>query len=111
MTLGASIETPRFRLRELTLEDVTDRYLGWLREAEAARHIASARRTQTLSDLMAYVAARLGRDDVLFLGIFDRATGEHIGNLKYQPVNAREGYAIMGILIWRTSVSRPRGGG
>jgi [ribosomal protein S5]-alanine N-acetyltransferase len=99
VTLDASIETPRFRLRELTLDDVTDRYLGWLRDAEAARHIASAGRTQTLSDLMAYVAARLGRDDVLFLGIFDRATGEHIGNLKYEPVNSREGYAIMGILI------------
>ena len=99
MNLDACLETTRFRLRELTLEDVTERYLGWFRDPEAARHIASAGATHTLSDLTAFVAARLNRDDVLFLGIFDRTTGEHIGNLKYEPVNAAEGYAIMGILI------------
>lgn len=99
MNLRASLETPRFRLRELTLEDVTERYLGWFRDTEAARHIASAAATRDLSDLREYVAARLNREDVLFLGIFDRTTGEHIGNLKYEPVNAAEGYAIMGILI------------
>jgi ribosomal-protein-alanine N-acetyltransferase len=97
--LDTWIETPRFRLRELTPGDVTERYLGWLRDPEAVRHIASARGTQALGDLSAFVAARLNRDDVLFLGIFDRTTGEHIGNLKYEPVNAAEGYAIMGILI------------
>ena len=99
MTPGASIETPRFQLRELTLEDVTERYLGWFRDDEAESRIASAGATRTLSDLTAFVAARLERDDVLFLGIFDRTTGAHIGNLKYEPVNAAEGYAIMGILI------------
>jgi [ribosomal protein S5]-alanine N-acetyltransferase len=99
VNLQACIDTPRFRLRALTLDDVTERYLGWFRDTDAARHIASARDTRALADLSAYVAARLNRDDVLFLGIFDRATGEHIGNLKYEPVNAVEGYAIMGILI------------
>jgi RimJ/RimL family protein N-acetyltransferase len=99
VNLDVCLETPRFRLRELTLEDVTERYLGWFRDPDAARHIASAGDTRELSDLTAYVAARLNRDDVLFLGIFDRTSGEHIGNLKYEPVNAVEGYAIMGILI------------
>jgi RimJ/RimL family protein N-acetyltransferase len=99
VNLDDCLETPRFQLRELTLEDVTERYLGWFRDPEAARHIASAGDTQALSDLRSYVAGRLNRDDVLFLGIFDRTTGEHVGNLKYEPVNAAEGYAIMGILI------------
>ncbi len=105
MTTSVSLETPRFILREITLEDVTERYLGWFRDGESARHIASAATTQALSDLTAYVAARINREDVLFLGIFDLATGEHIGNLKYEPVNTAQGYAIMGILIgepaWR----------
>lgn len=105
MRPGVSLETARFLLRELTLEDVTERYLGWFRDGESARHIASAAATQALSDLTVYVAVRLDREDVLFLGIFDRTTGEHVGNLKYEPVNTAQGYAIMGILIgepaWR----------
>jgi ribosomal-protein-alanine N-acetyltransferase len=99
VNLGTCLETMRFQLRELTLEDVTERYLGWFRDPAAARHIVSAGATRTLADLTTFVAARLNREDVLFLGIFDKTTGEHVGNLKYEPVNAVEGYAIMGILI------------
>jgi RimJ/RimL family protein N-acetyltransferase len=39
------------------------------------------------------------------LGIFDKITNLHIGNIKYEPVNSKLRYAIMGILIgeaeWR----------
>ena len=42
---------------------------------------------------------RIGRDDILFLGIFDKTNSLHIGNIKYEPVNAVLGYAVMGILI------------
>jgi len=41
----------------------------------------------------------------LFLGIFNKVDGLHIGNIKYEPVNTQQQYAIMGILIgdsaWR----------
>ena len=42
---------------------------------------------------------RIGRDDILFLGIFDKTNGLHIGNIKYEPVNSVLGYAVMGVLI------------
>jgi [ribosomal protein S5]-alanine N-acetyltransferase len=39
------------------------------------------------------------------LGIFVRTDGTHIGNIKFEPIDEREGYAVMGILIgdasWR----------
>lgn len=93
------IQTERFLLRELTPADVSDRYLQWLRDADSARYITSASQTRTMDDLRSYVAERAGRDDVLFLGIFDRVSALHIGNLKYEPIDQAAGYAVMGILI------------
>ena len=93
------IISERFILRPLAESDVTEKYLNWLGDADARRFIIAAATTKGLEDLRAYVRERIGREDVLFLGIFERATGLHIGNIKYEPVNSELGYAIMGILI------------
>ena len=93
------IETPRFVLRELQEGDVSERYLSWFSDPDARANISAAATTRKLDDLRRYVAERVGRDDVLFLGIFDTTTGAHVGNVKYEPVDSANGYAIMGILI------------
>jgi RimJ/RimL family protein N-acetyltransferase len=99
MTATVEITTARFLLRELTEEDVTQRYLGWLSDSESKKFIAAATAVQKLSDLRQYVLERVGRDGILFLGIFEKASGLHIGNIKYEPVNSDLGYAITGMLI------------
>lgn len=93
------VETSRFVLREITLEDVTDSYLSWLNHPATRRFIISAGQTHTLQDLRAYVQSRVGRSDVLFLGIFEKLSGRHIGNIKFEPIDDVEGYAVMGMLI------------
>lgn len=93
------IVTSRFVLRPLTEADVTERYLAWLRDADAGRYIESAAKTDGLADLRTYVRTRIDRHDVVFLGIFDKGTRQHIGNLKYEPVVSELGYAVMGVLI------------
>jgi [ribosomal protein S5]-alanine N-acetyltransferase len=99
------IDTERFLLRELTEDDATERYLGWLNDVDAMRYIVAASQTKALSDLKRYVKEHSGRSDILFLGISEKETGLHIGNIKYEPVNPDFGYAVMGILIgeatWR----------
>ena len=97
--MTVEIVTSRFLLRELGVEDVTERYLGWFGDPEARKYIAAAAQTRELSDLKRFVKERTNRPDVLFLGISDRATGLHIGNIKYEPVDSVHGYAVMGILI------------
>lgn len=96
------VETPRYRLRPLTLGDVTPRYLSWF-AAEGADRIQASGSIRTLQDLQDYVRERIGRDDVLFLGIFDRDSGQHLGNLKYEPINTQQRTAIMGIFIGEVS--------
>jgi RimJ/RimL family protein N-acetyltransferase len=93
------IETARFSLRPLTVADASDRYLSWLRDRDAVKYIVASASTRGLDDLRAFIAARAGRDDVLLLGIFDRESGTHVGNIKYEPVDSVAGYAVMGILI------------
>lgn len=101
---GILIETARFRLRPLTVDDASERYLGWFLKSGAERIKASAS-TRELDDLREYISAREGRPDILFLGIFEAVTGDHIGNIKYEPVDSERGYAVMGIFIgeidWR----------
>lgn len=98
------IETSRFTLRPLTVADVSNHYLSWLSEGHVLRYINGATGNNRLEELKAYVSQREGRQDVLFLGIFTH-TGEHIGNIKYEPIDFRMGAAVMGILIgesaWR----------
>lgn len=93
------IETRRFFLRALNISDVSNRYLGWLQGKMVRDHIVYARQPQTLQTLMDYVAAREGREDAVFLGIFSRNSEEHIGNIKYEPIDRILKVAVMGILI------------
>jgi RimJ/RimL family protein N-acetyltransferase len=93
------IETRRFLLRRLTPDDASERYRSWFNEDTARMGIVAARRPQTLESLREFIAARANRADVLFLGIFVKATGLHIGNIKYEPLDRAAGYAVMGILI------------
>lgn len=93
------ITTERFLLRPLVENDVTDRYLKWLGDADSRKFITFAAKDKSLSDLKQYVRDRIDRDDIFFLGIFEKDTGLHIGNIKYEPVNSELGYAIMGLMI------------
>jgi ribosomal-protein-alanine N-acetyltransferase len=93
------IDTARFLLRSIAERDITDRYLDWLSDHDAKRFITAAKETRKLADLRQYVLERVRRNDVLFLGIFEKNSGLHIGNIKYEPVDSVQGYAVMGVLI------------
>lgn len=93
------VETNRFFLRELTTDDASERYLGWLSEPEARKWIVGANSARRLSDLKSYIFDRIDRPEVLFLGIFDMTNGIHIGNIKYEPIDSGAGLAVMGVLI------------
>jgi [ribosomal protein S5]-alanine N-acetyltransferase len=97
--VSVEIDAERFHLRELDEEDASERYLAWFLDPAAAQYISAAASTKKLSDLRGYIEERRGRDDVLFLGIFDRMSGLHVGNIKYEPVDSAGGYAVMGVLI------------
>jgi [ribosomal protein S5]-alanine N-acetyltransferase len=100
-----TIQTSRFLLRPLTLADATEKYLGWMKEDSVAKYITAASDTQSLASLESYILEKSTKDDCLFLGVFDRLSGDHIGNIKYEPICFIRKEAVMGVLLgdsyWR----------
>lgn len=101
----AIISTDRFFLRKLNINDVTDKYLNWFYDKDVADYIEMTALKPDILMLQQYISSKSNLDNILFLGIFDKLNNEHIGNLKFEPINAHESYAIMGMLIgekeWR----------
>jgi ribosomal-protein-alanine N-acetyltransferase len=99
------IETDRFIIRRLTIDDATPQYLSWLDEQSRQGFIVSAKEKISIQQLREYIDDRFCRNDVIFFGIFTKDQKSHIGNIKFEPVNYLLKYAVMGILIgeprWR----------
>ena len=97
------INTQRFLLRQLITDDISDKYLSWLNREESP-YIDYGKNHSTMEELKAYVSERENRRNVLFLGIFTKKK-QHIGNIKYEPIDYKGKTAAMGILIgdsdWR----------
>lgn len=98
------IATPRFLLKPLTIVDVNDRYLSWLNLKTSGYIEYTWEGNPSIEELKNYVSERENRQDVLFLGIFTKEA-QHIGNIKYEPIDSKNKSAFMGILIgdkdWR----------
>jgi len=99
------MESERFFLRTLIEDDVNARYLEWINGSDKSQYINYTNQNRTVDEVSTFVTERVNSDTVLFLGIFVRESGEHIGNIKYEPIDFKKSYAIMGILIgkknWR----------
>lgn len=103
--LCAEIVSERFIQRNLTLEDATVEYLSWLSGDTVKKYISYAKQDRSLEELREYIADKTKCENTLFMGIFLRETFKHIGNIKYEPIDVINGYAVMGIMIgdqsWR----------
>ncbi len=93
------IETDRFLIRRLVVSDVSETYLSWLNNSTSARWILSADKVWDLADLRQYVEKKSNNPNALFLGIFDKLSGAHIGNIKYEPIVKEISASVMGVFI------------
>jgi [ribosomal protein S5]-alanine N-acetyltransferase len=87
-------------LRPLRLDDVGERYLGWMRDPEVLRYLEARYAEQTLASLRAFVADNADRPDTLLLAICALDEAEtHIGNIKVGPLQPHHGTADVGLII------------
>lgn len=98
MTSGPVLETERFTLRPLQVDDANEHYLSWFQDP-GTDNIEAKQTTRSLADLQLYVSEKIARPDVVFLGVFERGSQLHVGNVKFEPVDRDKGYAVFGILI------------
>jgi len=92
-----TIETNRFLLKVLTVDIIGERYLDWLNGSNKSEYINYSIQERTIEEVRDYVASRENDNSILFLGIFVRKSGEHIGNIKYEPIDFLNKYAEISI--------------
>jgi len=94
-----SIITPRFSLRTLDETDNLELYLSWMKDVISNQYILSVRLDYSMEELTDYINKINLVSNAVLLGIFDKKSNMHIGNIKYSNINAPEGSAEMGIMI------------
>ena len=98
MTSG-KIQGERLHLRALGAEDVTQRYLDWMRDPQVNRYMESRFATHTLESLHSFVTAMNESPDNYLFGMFLEPQGEHIGNIKIGSISRHHRHADVGLIV------------
>jgi RimJ/RimL family protein N-acetyltransferase len=93
------IEGPRLVLRDLTVDDVTSRYVAWMNDPEVNRYTESRFTTHTIESVRDFVAATAADPANVFLAIERKDDGRHIGNIKLGPIHPYHRSGDIGLLI------------
>jgi RimJ/RimL family protein N-acetyltransferase len=91
------IEGNRIYMKILNENDATSQYCSWINDKEVNKYLESKK--ATIEELKKYIKTRLKDPNSLFFGIFLRKNDLHIGNVKLEPINFKNGIATLGILI------------
>ena len=93
-----NLQGQRVLLRDLCLDDVTDRYVEWMNNPQVNRYMESRFQIHTVETLSLQLNMFHDRGDHLF-AIIEKSTGIHIGNLKIGEVNRYHQTADIGLMI------------
>jgi RimJ/RimL family protein N-acetyltransferase len=101
---GASLRHPflvgdKVYLRPLEAADLDGPYLGWLNDYDVTRFMETGSTPITSATLQRYVDDMGRAHDTVMLAIVDKATGDHVGNIKLGPVHPLHRRADVGVMI------------
>jgi len=99
--LDIRIGTERLLLRDLLSGDVTQDYADWLNDRRVNRFLVNSLEHNTIDSCLTYVRSYAGRSDRALIGLFDRSTNLHIGNLTLSAIDRENECAVVGISIGR----------
>jgi len=86
-------------LRRVTPADVRGNYIEWVNDQEITQFLEVGHFPMGTEDIVKYVEKISDDNKTLFLAIFVRDSGEHIGNIKLGPIDWVHRRADIGILI------------
>jgi ribosomal-protein-alanine N-acetyltransferase len=95
--LGRPLAGHQVLIRPFELDDITEAYLGWLRDPEVVRYSNQRFHLHTIDSCRAYLATFKDSGNY-FLAICDRGSGVMLGTLTVHR-NAHHGTADIGIMI------------
>ncbi|RZJ01611.1 MAG: N-acetyltransferase [Brevundimonas sp.] len=96
---GPTLTTDRLVLRPLDQGEVGEAYVGWLADPRVNRFLETRHAEQTHASIQAFVESMNASGHSLLWGVFPRASGQHVGNIKLGPINPHYRRADIGLLI------------
>lgn len=104
------IEGDCIYLRNVRMNDVTEKYYQWLNCPETNQYLESRYTPQSLESISNYIKTMNSKEDEPFFAICWKNNQKHIGNIKLGPVNWIHKRADIGLLIgekkyWRRGVA------
>ena len=100
--MNASITTDHYILNSIDLSHANmDNYLKWMRNTGLNIFIQGVKANYTIEELKSYVEDKNNSSTALLLGIYDKKSLLHIGNIKLEPLIPSD-KACIGILIGET---------
>ena len=101
-------KSKRLSYRHLNDSDASDEYVSWFKEKNVRRFIQGSEEFTKKASLRDYIRGHNSKEDSVLLGVFKGL--DHIGNIKYEPIDFKEKVAWLGILIGNES-NRSKGFG
>lgn len=98
MLVKEKIKSDRLILKNITREEVGERYLQWLYDPKVNQFLEVRHNLPNLEELRNYVDKINSTDNDLFLGIF-LLNGLHIGNIRLGPIDTEVFSSALGIMI------------
>ncbi|MBI1266973.1 MAG: GNAT family N-acetyltransferase [Cryomorphaceae bacterium] len=92
-------KSERIYLRPLDVNDVTERYLGWLRDGDVKAFLEVDGNTLTLDDIREYIAEGPRTGSYFMYAICLNNTDIHIGNVKVGPINKKHLISDLPVVI------------
>ena len=91
------LDGERIYLRTLEAADATEEYCGWLNDPEVNRFLVT--KSSIVDELRSYIIKKTGQPDILFLGIFLKDGGKHIGTITLRGIDLTAGKATIAMMI------------
>jgi RimJ/RimL family protein N-acetyltransferase len=86
-------------IRPITLDDVSPRYVDWLRDPEVNQYLETRHSEQTLESVAAFVRSILATPDQHLFAICMMPEERHVGNIKVGPIKHPHGLADVSLFI------------
>ena len=99
MKMDHTIQSERFDLVSLDGSFVGERYQQWLRDENVNRYLETRFVNYEKDALITYITQMLESTHSYLFAIVDRASGDHIGNIKIGPISDAHKTAAVGLVI------------
>ena len=93
------INGSRLYLKELTIKDISEKYILWLNDPEVNQFLESRFSKHTLENVQKFVEGARQSESTILLGIFVKDKMKHIGNIKIDQINIYHQHMSVGLMI------------